>query len=217
MKIITVQKLFSGKSIHELPEVSDCLDKLGVGHPIDSINWAGFPGKPVIKFNIGYSDEEIFLKFYVNENCIKAEMTLSNQKVYEDSCVEFFVAPEGDRPYYNFEFNSIGTCLLGFGSDRTGRELADPDIISKIRRLPSMGIVPFDEKRGEFFWTLIIAIPLDVFFRHEIKKLKNRSFSANYYKCGDKLSSPQYVTWNPILTENPDYHRPEYFGMIRFE
>jgi hypothetical protein len=24
------------------------------------------------------------------------------------------------------------------------------------------------------------------------------------------------VTWNPIGTEKPDYHRPEYFGSLKF-
>jgi len=30
------------------------------------------------------------------------------------------------------------------------------------------------------------------------------------------LSNPHYVTWNPVGTEQPDYHRPEYFGELKF-
>ncbi|MBK6284429.1 MAG: hypothetical protein IPF54_18980 [Draconibacterium sp.] len=28
---------------------------------------------------------------------------------------------------------------------------------------------------------------------------------------------PHFVTWNPIGTENPDYHCPQYFGKVQFE
>jgi hypothetical protein len=31
------------------------------------------------------------------------------------------------------------------------------------------------------------------------------------------LPTPHFVTWNPVGTTQPDYHRPEYFGKIEFE
>jgi len=46
--------------------------------------------------------------------------------------------------------------------------------------------------------------------------LKGKIFRANFYKCGDKLTVPHYVTWNPVGTENPDYHQPEHFGLLKF-
>src|SRR4030042_6625824 len=110
MRVIRVQKMFSGEGYPGLPEVSDCLDKSGKGHRINTINWEGYTNKPEIRFNIGYSEREIFLKYYVKEDCVKSEISLSNQMVCEDSCVEFFVSPGEDGYYYNFEFNCIGTC-----------------------------------------------------------------------------------------------------------
>jgi len=136
--------------------------------------------------------------------------------VCEDSCVEFFVSPESDGIYYNFEFNGIGTCLLGTGTGRENSKRTDPEIISKIRRQTSVGEKPVKERKGRFFWTITIAIPVEVFFRHKIKTLKGKTFKANFYKCGDKLSVPHYVTWNPVGTDKPDYHRPEYFGQLKF-
>ena len=93
---------------------------------------------------------------------------------------------------------------------------ANPQIISKIRRQTSVGTDLVKEKKGEFKWTITIAIPFEVFFHHKIKELKGRTFRANFYKCGDMLSVPHYITWNPIGTENPDYHQPKYFGEIKF-
>jgi len=55
-----------------------------------------------------------------------------------------------------------------------------------------------------------------VFFHHKVKNLKGKTFRANFYKCGDMLTVPHYVTWNPVGTENPDYHQPKYFGLLKF-
>jgi hypothetical protein len=169
-----------------------------------------------VALSIAYSDHEIFLKYYITENYFKAEKTDTNEMVCEDSCVEFFVSPEDDGIYYNMEFNAIGTCLLGIGTDRTNSKKVRPEIISKIRRLTTAGTKPVKEKEGEYAWTITIAIPFDVFFRHEIKDLKDKIFRANFYKCGDKLTVPHYVTWNPVGTEKPDYHQPEHFGLLKF-
>jgi hypothetical protein len=79
-----------------------------------------------------------------------------------------------------------------------------------------MGTEPFAEIKGDNRWALTMAIPLETFFHHEIGDLRGKSFRANFYKCGDKLSNPHYVTWNPIGTEKPDYHRPEHFGKLKF-
>jgi hypothetical protein len=114
------------------------------------------------------------------------------------------------------EFNAIGTCLLGFGTDRASSKRAKPEVISKIRRLSTAGTEPFKEKAGVYVWTITIAIPFDVFFQHQIKDLKGKIFRANFYKCGDKLTVPHYVTWNPIVTDQPDYHQPEHFGLLKF-
>jgi hypothetical protein len=126
------------------------------------------------------------------------------------------VAPEGNGIYYNLEFNGIGTCLMGTGTARENSVRANPGIISKIRRLSSVGEKPVTERVGKYEWTIVIAIPFEIFFHHKIKELKGKTFRANFYKCGDMLSVPHYVTWNPVGTEKPDYHQPAYFGILKF-
>jgi len=215
MKIAEVQKSGLKSDYPLLEEISNGMDRQKGRIIIDTINWEGYNYKPDVALAMAYSDHEIFLKFYVTENYFKAEKTESNQMVCEDSCVEFFVSPEDDG-YYNLEFNAIGTCLLGFGTRRADSKRADPDIISKIRRLTTSGTEPVSEKIGKYGWTLTIAIPFEVFFHHDIKDVKGKLFRANFYKCGDKLTVPHYVTWNPVDTENPDFHRPEHFGLLKF-
>jgi len=216
MKVIEVNKLELGSDYPNLEKVSAGLDQQPGKHRIETVNWEDYQYKPEVTFSIAYSDFEIFLKYYVKENFFKAEKTETNQMVCEDSCVEFFVSPEEDGIYYNIEFNGIGTCLLGTGTARENSTRADSEIISKIRRLTSAGGKPIKEREGEFTWTITIAIPFEVFFHHKVENLKGKTFRANFYKCGDKLKVPHYVTWNPVGTEKPDYHQPAYFGLLKF-
>jgi hypothetical protein len=216
MKAAEVKKLELKSSYPEMKEISVKLDKQKDRLFIDTINWKGYSYKPEVALSIAYSDREIFLKYYIKEDYFKAEKTETNQMVCEDSCVEFFVSPEDDGIYYNLEFNGIGTCLLGTGTARENSTRANPEIVSKIRRLTSAGKKPVREREGEYEWTITIAIPFEVFFHHQVKELKGKTFRANFYKCGDKLTVPHYVTWNHVGTEKPDYHQPKYFGLLKF-
>jgi hypothetical protein len=216
MKVIEVRKEVFSQPVPAMEDVSERLDKYGKGHLIDIVNWKDYSYRPDVRFNIAYCEKEIFIKYYVTEEYFKAEKTEANQMVCEDSCVEFFVSPADDGIYYNIEFNAIGTCLLGTGTGRHDSSRAPVEIIAGIRRLGSAGTVPQPETKGQFSWTLTIALPVKTFFRHKVSELKGKTFMANFYKCGDKLTVPHYVTWNPVGTERPDYHQPGYFGMLKF-
>jgi hypothetical protein len=216
MKVIEVKKLVFDTARPSLDEISARLDREVKANDIDTINWTDFSYKPQVSFAIARTAEEILLKYHVREDYFKAEKTETNQMVCEDSCVEFFVSPETDGIYYNFEFNGIGTCLLGTGTERANSTRCDPGVVSAIRRKSTMGTEPVPGMEGDIEWSITIAIPLEAFFHHKIGDLEGRSFRANFYKCGDLLKVPHYVTWNPVGTENPDYHRPEYFGLLKF-
>jgi len=216
MKTAEIHRTDLKSEFPQMEEISASLDKIKKRLSIDLLNWEGYSYKPDVSVAMSYSDKELFLKYYVKEKYFKAEKTEPNQMVCEDSCVEFFVSPGDDGIYYNIEFNAIGTCLLGSGTERSNSTRVDPKIIKGIRRLTSAGEKPVAEKSGNFEWNITVAIPFDVFFRHNVKDLKGKTFRANFYKCGDKLKVPHYVTWNKVGTEKPDYHRPEYFGELKF-
>ncbi|HOK75329.1 MAG TPA: carbohydrate-binding family 9-like protein [Bacteroidales bacterium] len=215
-KILEVRKEFFPEKCPDPLEVSSRMNFEGSGHFIDEVNWKEFPYKPEVEFDIRYSERAIFLKYRVAENYFKAEKTSHNDRVWEDSCVEFFIEPAADGIYYNLEFNAIGTCYIGAGRNREERQPLPESVISKLRVFPSSGNKPVREVEGRISWELTIIIPFGVFCYHTIESFEGKEIRANFYKCGDKLKVPHYLSWNPVGTLMPDFHRPEYFGILRF-
>jgi len=216
VKTLKVNKFEHASDLPPMEEISALLDGLDVRHRIGELNWRGYEYSPEAGFSIARTPLEILLKYYVRETWFKAEKTETNQEVYEDSCVEFFVSPSDDGIYYNFEFNAIGTCLMGAGTGRHDRKRADPRVIAEIRRLASAGNRPISEGEGDFTWTLTLAIPFSTLIHHKADVREGSIFRANFYKCGDKLTMPHYLTWNQVGTDKPDFHRPEFFGSLEF-
>ena len=183
---------------------------------IDTVNWAEYSYCPQVQFRMAYGDTAFLLQYKVKEQSVRALAAIDNGEVWKDSCVEFFVIPAGDNIYYNFEFSCIGTCLLAAGESRHDREAARNNILSPIRRFPSLGRHPFAERKEETEWDLALVIPYSCLFKHPNYSPEGKTVTANFYKCGDELTVPHFLSWNPIKTERPDFHRPEFFGTVRF-
>lgn len=136
---------------------------------------------------------------------VRAENILPDSSVWEDSCLEFFFSFDGEK-YVNLEVNANSALRASVGTERHGRSfLKDMD-------------VPMPQVRAERSadsWQVLFTIPLET-----VKALWGcgvscgDSFRANFYSCGDKTPAPHYASWSPIDTEKPDFHRPEYFGLI---
>lgn len=216
MKDLFIKKIESKNTV-TLEEAAHLLEKQTVSNSIDLLNWEkAFPYKPDLKFRIGHTGNEIWLKYYVKEKNILAKETRTNGDVYKDSTVEFFISVDG-KNYYNFEFNCIGVTHLAHGPGRGNRTFVKEEIVEKIEIKSTLGDQPFDEKTGGFEWEMMIRIPKECFAFDTIKSFDGIKATANFYKCGDDTSEPHFVTWNPVGTENPDYHCPQYFGKILFE
>ncbi len=215
MNKLFIQHLPAKNSV-SLSEAGHILETQTINNWINVVNWESFSYRPKVSFRIGHTGNEIWLKYYVTEKHILAHETKINGNVYQDSCVEFFVSVDG-KNYYNFEFSCIGTIHLAHGSGRGTRKFVETDTIKKIKIASTLGKEPFEEKTGNFEWEMTIQIPKECLAFDNIKSLNGLSASANFYKCGDATSEPHFLTWNPIKTEKPDYHRPEYFGKILFE
>ncbi len=192
------------------------LENLTELQKIECVNWRDYPGKPRVGFRIAHSGDRVLLKFYVTEKSLRAMETSVNGQVHLDSCVEFFISVDG-RNYYNFEFNCIGTPHAAWGGSRHNRVPLPPETVKTILVRSSLGSEPFDVKSGSFTWDLVVVIPASCFIHDAGLEFSGLTAEANFYKCGDALPEPHYVTWNPVETPQPDYHTPAHFGKIDFE
>lgn len=180
-------------------------------YPIQQISWADYPYKPNVTFSINCNDDHIFLKFFVCEETIRAVNFNLNGKVYEDSCVEFFIAFDGDENYYNLEFNCFGICRAGYGKSKQDRVLLAEDMLRKIKYQPFV-IPSTADGLNEIYWELTLIIPIEVFHFSAVGKLKNKNARANFYKCGDLLPRPHFLSWCKITNDTPNFHLPQFFG-----
>lgn len=202
----------------EVGALPELLDEERIGfEPISTVNWSEYPYKPKVEFRIAHTADAILLHFSVREASVRAKYGDDNGSVWTDSCVEFFSVPAGDGVYYNIECNCIGTILVGAGAERNHREHAPQEVMNQVQRWSSLGCKPFSERIEETSWDVALIIPYTVFFKHQITSLDGKSLSANFYKCGDELQIPHFLSWNPIAIEKPDFHRPDFFGMLDFE
>jgi hypothetical protein len=193
--------------------VSATLDTLQ-RHKIDQQPWKEFDYQPNVNFSIAHTGSTLFLKYYVSESTVRAFYFRPNEPVYKDSCVEFFIALNGDKRYYNFEFNSIGTCKLNFGPSRDSRQLISEKAISNITFISS---ITNNTEDGNLRWEITISIPLSSFTEHKLTSFEGCKCRGNFYKCGDELPRPHFLSWNNIIAPVPDFHVPESFGDIAFQ
>jgi len=207
MKQLLVRQLkgFSQLNDHSLPE----------SHQIDTDNWDNNASVEA-GFSIAHDTQNIYLRYTVRESNVRAIYKNPNDPVYDDSCVEFFISFEKDH-YYNLEFNCIGTVLGAYGRNRENRVYLENDLLGYIQVNPSLGTSKILIEDRETQWTLDVCIPISLFIHSGLDSLKNIRASCNFYKCGDGLKVPHYLSWNPIVSEKPDFHRPECFGEIKFE
>jgi hypothetical protein len=215
-KTITIKKIEQNNITAD--QVTTLLDNSKTPfHTIASINWKEHPYLPEVSFRIAHNGSSIFLNYHIKEKTVRALHSKDNGMVWTDSCVEFFLLPPGKKEYYNIESNCIGTLFFGIGKDGRYRESALPEFSNQIQRWSSLGNQPFEERIGEVEWELSLIIPTSAFFKGDIKNLSGQTMRGNFYKCGDELVNPHFLSWNPINAKSPNFHLPEFFGSLVFE
>ena len=200
--------------IPEMPsvEVSQLIKTTNRQH-LDYVLWKKPVNVPVVSFSVLYNRQCIYLQYYVRESERRATVQKTNGAVWEDSCVEFFISLDDRRSYFNFEFNSLGTKLAAFGTTRTKRRMLPVLVVDTIKtQVDLLQMTP-----GNFEWNLFVAIPLTVFQQPMGFSLSGKNCLGNFYKCGDELKDPHFLSWSEIKSSEPDFHLPEYFNEIFFK
>ena len=217
MKTLFIRKISlpEGTVPQDIPAL---FDRIGLGfNPIGCDNWNWSDSNPDVRFRIAHASDCLILHFHVRDREVRAVNGTDNGRVWEDACCEFFVSPDCDDNYYNFECNCIGTLLLHGGKKGTDRGNAPEEVYRSVLRWSRLGRETFEHKEGELEWDLVEIIPASALFNHGICCFNGKAMRGNFYKCGDLLSKPHYLSWSPIDLPKPAFHCPQFFGELLFE
>ena len=177
---------------------------------------------PEVKGKMMYDEKNLYVIFNVFDRFVRCKEKNINDNVWEDSCVEFFFAPDNAFPkrYFNLEINCMGVPLMRY--NRVPRKDSEKLKVVDIRQI-EIGHSIKDSFEGEITdpitWTVEYRLPLHILTTYsEIAyPRKGISWRANFYKIADKSTNPHYITWAPITNGTVDFHQPGYFGEIVFE
>jgi len=180
--------------------------------------------RPRVEAKSLYDEHSIRVFFKVFDRYVRSIHTGYKAEVWKDSCVEWFVQPKSDKGYFNFEVNCGGSLYASYVEDprRIDKKLRKSTNLSfetclTIERYHSMPAIVEPEITGPVEWFIELNIPLKTFepFIGPLGPLSGQAWRANFYKCGDETSHPHWAAWSPVSELN--FHRPQEFGIIRFQ
>ena len=175
--------------------------------------------RPDARAKIQYDDKYLYVLYQVHDRYVRSIILNDQGSVCLDSCMEFFVRPDKNGPYYNFECNCIGTLLLYEIVRQNNNKLKmSPLPVDELREVKRFSTLPrtfSGECEKPLTWRLGLQIPLSFFVRRAGVQLplKGQVWYGNIYKCADWTTHPCWLMWK----KNETFHYPEGFGALVFE
>ncbi|GHT48803.1 hypothetical protein AGMMS49982_00820 [Bacteroidia bacterium] len=215
MKTLQVKQIAALSGTPDWQSKAELMMQIANQGVIDAVNWPEtFPYSPDVKFYIAWAANTLYLLYDVQEEAVKAVNTGYQSPVWQDSCVEFFLqTPDREEnTYRNFEFNCIGGVLASVRHSRSDYQSFSDEEMRQLVVHTSLPKQPITTPKA-CQWQLLAEIPFALLGMPD-KNPTGRKLRANFYKCGDETPKPHYLSWNPVKTLAPDFHRPEFFGAL---
>lgn len=177
---------------------------------------------PFTQAKVAYDNTAIYVIFRVEDRYVKAVAGKNQGPVYLDSCVEFFFSPEDGikKGYFNLEMNCGGFMLFHHQMEpRSKQSIISEDNIRQVEVAHTLPEVVNPEIDRDTTWIVEYRIPFSVLSNyHSFPKPEAGSvWRANFYKCADQTSHPHWLTWAPVDFPRPNFHLPQYFGILEFQ
>lgn len=208
--------------LQNVSQYETVLDKMkilleaGAVAEIDQVNWGvEFPEKMPVTVRVAHNNESLYLYYTVIGEELRAVNTEDFGSVWEDSCVEFFMQREGETGYRNFECNVLGALLSRVHESRD-KGVSQTELMSSIYRHSTINH-RYQSGRQVSDWSMYLEIPKKALGFKDNESLSGQRIRANFYKCGDKTPKPHYLSWNPIDLPEPNFHVPQFFGLLELE
>ena len=211
--------------IRRLPDHFELLSLSGEFHPntlpkswlrLEEASVCDYPWdengyRPPCFARVGWNDHGLHVLMYALEPEIRAKVQLFGGRVWEDSCMEFFLqcAPDRTPSYLNVETTGYPAMLIGIGPDRSSR--------SVFQSCPEGISLKASVHRGGW-WAVNYTLPSLL-----LKKLfglvpaSGQIMRGNFYICGDLTAQPHFGMWqgfDPDVIKHPDFHQPSLFGTM---
>src|SRR5512138_2529837 len=119
--------------------------------------------QPMVQVKMMYDHNNLYVIFLVKDRYIRCVTKEINGPVWNDSCVEFFFAPDNNFPerYFNLEINCGGTPLMHYSTVARKQTLViDPVEIAKIEIAHTLSQIVDPEIKDELSWSVEYRIPL---------------------------------------------------------
>ena len=188
----------------------------GAAAEIDQVNWKShYPAEMPVTVRAAHDGEVLYLYYTVKGEAVRAVNIEDFGSVWEDSCVEFFMQREGEKNYRNFECNILGALLAATHETRAVAEKLTQEVASIYRYSTIQH--RYEAGRQVSDWSLYLEIPKKAMGFDTGESLAGQKIRANFYKCGDETPEPHYISWNPINLPSPDFHVPQFFGLLELE
>lgn len=140
----------------------------------------------------------------VEENPVTSQKTM---RLWDRDVCEVFVSPVTRTPNSYFEFEAAPTgewldvaiCFTDQGRESDWMFKSGMRVAARIEREH-------------------VAISLLVPWSAQMPKPSSGdTWRANFFRCVGQGAGRGYVAWQPTLTDEPNFHVPERFGLLRFE
>lgn len=195
-------------------DLDTAIETYGQVFRVQEINWPSeYPYAPLCAGRAARTEDSLVVDFRVSGLDLRVQNLSDKGRIWEDSACEFFVQVPGSEEYFNFEVNPAGRLVASRGTGRADRKPLDDEAFGSIVRICSVEGLPtltepVDNRGGIWNWRVMLIIPFAVLGLDEAPA----ALKGNIYKCGDLTAHPHFVTWSPVGTPAPDFHRPEFFG-----
>jgi len=175
---------------------------------------------PAVQAKLAYDAKYISVIFHVQDRYVRAGARCGKDPVCQDSCVEFFFAPCGDKttPYFNIEINCGGMMLFKY-QPPGGFVWVEDSEYNQVEIAASMPRHVDPEMTDPVTWTVEYRFPFEMLttYRPIEKPAPGVIWKANLYKCADQTSHPHWLSWSPIDLPKPKFHVPQFFGTLEFQ
>jgi hypothetical protein len=157
-----------------------------------------------------WSDKYLYVHLWAKDSWVVAKETKAKGKVYEDDCLEVFLRPESQGPYWGWEVNALGTLLeyrvRGWGDGPVELEHFDYQWKSSAQ---------WKIRRHDAGFVLEIRIP----FLKDFGKVPSRGevWGATFNRLDlDRQGRQTLSTWSVLGPDKVWFHQPPGFGQIVF-